>query len=271
MSRAQRRAEIEKDRAALGQLEHERRKVERAEAAARTQPLISAFEACTNRRKARAAQRKRDAGEQESDESDCILLSHLAHRAYCEQQQSDKEKPPSTPSSGDEPTMESEEAKVAREAQEAAEKARIEQLAAQRKMVEEEREKEEWNLIEDEDGDAIPPVDHKQSHQNPDKTGKWSTAEYKDNSVDEGGYYPSNMDGISARAFLDILAIQSMIAGWPHFRQLKKEEETIIIDDPRGRQCGRGRGRRKGSQPTRRQLQTGDYRRRRWRNRTERP
>ena len=233
MSRAQRRAEIEKDRAALGQLEHERRKVERAEAAARTQPLISAFEACTNRRKARAAQRKRDAGEQESDDSDCILLSHLAHRAYREQQQSDKEKPPSTPSSGDEPITESEEAKAAREAQEAAEKARIEQLAAQRKMVEEEREKEEWNLIEDEDGDAIPPIDYKQSHQNPDKTGKWSTAEYKDNSVDEGGYYPSNMDGISARAFLDILAIQSMIAGWPQFRQLKKEEETIIIiDDP---------------------------------------
>ena len=104
---------------------------------------MSAFEACNNRRKARAAQRKLDVGEQESEDSDCILMTHLAHNAYHEQQRSDKEKETtsSPPTSGDAQVEEDEEAKALRKEKEEAERVRIEELATQRKLVEGERER----------------------------------------------------------------------------------------------------------------------------------
>ena len=98
---------------------------------------------------------------------------------------------------------------------------------------------EDITAIEDEDGDAIPPISQSQtSQQNPDRAGKWTTAEINDNYVGHSGYYPFNMGGMNARAAMDLMAIQTFSDGWPQFRQLKKEEETIIIDDPRGRRMG---------------------------------
>ena len=84
--------------------------MERAETAARTQSLVSGSASCSKRRKARAAQRKLDASEQESEDSDCILMTRLAHRVYREQQSAEKEEQQPPPPIDGETVAEDEEA-----------------------------------------------------------------------------------------------------------------------------------------------------------------
>ena len=161
-----------KDKAALGRLEYERKKVERAEVKANMQPLINGFEACKARRSERAANRKLDANEQGSEDSDCILLTAIAHRANEEQQQQVQQEQRQQQQQDEQQQSEDDIVAQQRKEEEEAAQQRREEIAAQQKTVDEMARNDKTSL-EDEDGDAIPPIlGNATDKQSPHCTGK---------------------------------------------------------------------------------------------------